>query len=166
MSLVTTCCYSNQCNMAACIFCRILPVQNKFISRPILFLRWSYVLHNYADILPTLVAPPVFDDNSPSAACLFLSLGHTLTSFIIRVICSVDCHLLLNHPEAWQLLSSTGKKRRTAVGPRLLLHAISLISKMCECYFVIRPRKGCHKFTWFISLYAYKDGKWQEEQIE
>lgn len=63
------------------------------------FFRWSYVLHNYAVILPTLVATPMFDDNSPSAACLFLSLGHTLTSFIIRVICSVDCHLLLNHPE-------------------------------------------------------------------
>lgn len=63
-------------------------------------------------LFPTLVASPMFDDNGPSAACLLLSLGHALTSLIVRVICSVDCHLLLNHPKTWQLLGSTGWRRR------------------------------------------------------
>lgn len=50
-------------------------------------------------ILHTLVAASVFDDNGPSAARLLLGLGHALTSFIVRLICGFDCHLLLNHPE-------------------------------------------------------------------
>ena len=64
-----------------------------------MLLSWSYLLRNQPDVFPTLVASPVLDDNGPSAARLLLGLGHTLTSFVVRVVCSVDCHLLLDHPE-------------------------------------------------------------------
>lgn len=79
--------------------------QNKFDFRPVSAGR-SHLLYNRSSCpalvclrVLTLVAPPVFDDNGPPAACLLLGLGHALTSLIVRVICSVDCHLLLNHPE-------------------------------------------------------------------
>lgn len=84
-----------------------------------LSLSWSYLICCVTDsvdmwassTLPTLVAPPVFDDYGPSAARLLFSLGHALTSLIVRVIRSVDCHLLLNHPETWQLVCGTEETR-------------------------------------------------------
>lgn len=85
--------------MADCVFFWILSAQYKYGFRPVLVLSWTDLLYNQADFFPTLVAPSMFNDNGPSAARLLLSLGHALTSFIVRVICSVDCHLLLNHPE-------------------------------------------------------------------
>lgn len=66
-------------------------------------------------VLLTLVACSVFDDDSPSAARLLLSLGHALASLIIRVISSVDGHLLLNHSEACQLLCTTESTGRETV---------------------------------------------------
>lgn len=112
MSLVATCVAiaTNAIWLTASFFW-ILWAQYKFFFRPELFLRWSCLLHKAgADSFPTLVAPPVLDDNGPPAARLLLSLGHALSSFIIRVIRSVDCHLLLNHPETRQLRRSTGEK--------------------------------------------------------
>lgn len=106
-----SCCHSNQCNMADCVFFWILWAQYKFIFRPVSYSSAGvFLLYNQSDLFPTLVAPPMFDDNGPPAARLLLSLGHTLSSLIVRVICSVDCHLLLNHPETRQLLSSTGRR--------------------------------------------------------
>jgi len=79
-----------------------LSAQYKIVFRPVFSLRWSYARFVHMrgfSIHLTLEAASVFDDDGPSAARLLLSLGHALTSLVVRVICGVDCHLLLNHPK-------------------------------------------------------------------
>lgn len=137
-----------------CFFVFFTSAQNKFDFRPVSAGR-SHLLYNRSSCpalvclrVLTLVAPPVFDDNGPPAACLLLGLGHALTSLIVRVICSVDCHLLLNHPETWQLLGSTGGGRTESKDSDLTEHDIDFSGKVvwvCTCWTFSSP------ITWHLS---------------